>query len=145
MSLGYGVNSVHVYHGLVLLLPLQGEHHLRQGVGDPPPLKNHAWQRVQRAQLLENILPTSFRLFSSRLTLGRVDTKRTAWQRHLSGAELLSEPHSAAAPPGVAQGLLALRSVQVTVGWQVELEKQHLRGTKARIAHATHTRIVILE
>lgn len=60
VRLGYGVYSVHVYYGLVLLLPLQGEHHLSQGVGDPPPLQDDTWQRVQRAQLLENILPTSF-------------------------------------------------------------------------------------
>lgn len=74
VRLGYGVYSVHVYRGLVLLLPLQGEHHLSQGVGDPPPLQNHTWQRVQRAQLLQNILPTPFGQFSHRPIMGRVDT-----------------------------------------------------------------------
>lgn len=35
-----GVDPVHGQRGVVLLLPLQGEHHLRQGVGDPPPLQD---------------------------------------------------------------------------------------------------------
>lgn len=144
MSLGYGVYSVHVCHGLVLLLPLQGEHHLGQGVGDPPPLQNHTWQRVQRAQLLEDILPTSCRPFSGGSILGGVDTRRTAWLHHLGGAELLPQSHSAPAPPGVAQGLLALRCSQVTVGWQVEFEKQHLRGTKIDIFRVIEVMIKLI-
>lgn len=56
VCLGYGVDPVHGQLRVVLLLPLQGEHHFRQGVSDPPPLQNHTWQRVQRAKLLQNIL-----------------------------------------------------------------------------------------
>lgn len=59
MCLGDGVYSVHGQCGVVLLLPLQWEHHFSQGVSDPPPLQNHTWQRVQGAKLLQNILPVS--------------------------------------------------------------------------------------
>lgn len=121
MRLGYGVYSVHVDGGLVLLLPLQGEHHFSQGVGDPSPLQDHTGKRVQRAQLLENILPTSSGDNLVPVHSQAVKPRDAAWSRHLGGAKLLSESHSAAAPPGVPQGFLALRSVQVTVGRQVEL------------------------
>lgn len=57
VRLGDGVDPVHGQRGVVLLLPLQGEHHLRQGVGDPPPLQDQPGQRVQRPKLLQNVLP----------------------------------------------------------------------------------------
>lgn len=56
VCLGHGVYPVHGQLRVVLLLPLQGEHHFGQGVSDPPPLQYHTWQRVQWAKLLQNIL-----------------------------------------------------------------------------------------
>lgn len=57
VRLGDGVYSVHGQRGVVLLLPLQGEHHFSQGIRDPPPLQYQTRQRVQRPELLQNILP----------------------------------------------------------------------------------------
>lgn len=58
VRLGDGVYPVHGQRRVVLLLPLQGEHHFSQGVSDAPPLQDHTGQRVQRPKLLQNILPT---------------------------------------------------------------------------------------
>lgn len=72
VCLGDGIYSVHGQCVVVLLLPLQGEHHLGQGVSDPPPLQDHTWQRVQRAELLQNILPTITIRFKQSGTLSRL-------------------------------------------------------------------------
>ena len=62
VCLSDGVYSVHAQCSVVFLLSLQGEHHFSQCVSNPPPLQNHTWQRVQGAELLQHILPTSLQV-----------------------------------------------------------------------------------
>lgn len=62
VCLSDGVYSVHAQCSVVFLLSLQGEHHFSQCISDPPPLQNHTWQRVQGAELLQHILPTSLQV-----------------------------------------------------------------------------------
>ena len=59
VCLRYRVYPVHGQQRVVLFLSLEREHHLGHSVGDPPPLQNHPRERVQGAELLQNVLKMS--------------------------------------------------------------------------------------